>query len=290
MLHRHDVLRRDPAALASRHAEYCEGYFASVSPSHLLGISLTTGVCPNQFPSPGSTKLDETNAFDLAEVARANLGQLNAITVSSFCGPHGLIWGLDACPPAAGHRHLGAVARRAQRAEVFDLDGLVGAFAALVGTVDEQRFPFMPGSHVPAAMKSRTASEPGVIYAGLGIGIPEDRTRSACLLMEDVGFVPGADDATAHRGAALECLAQAVLEVGDNQRVRYRQVFVGTAASVVAPGETGCALAMAPYFLLARDAVPPGGSLHDLTLEAWEDAARPRFLSRRATPASGDAR
>ncbi|MDP3220403.1 MAG: histidine decarboxylase, pyruvoyl type [Deltaproteobacteria bacterium] len=275
---RHDVLRRDPAALLSRHAEHCEGYFASASPSHLLGISLTTGVCRNMFPSPGSTKLDETNAFDLAEVARANLGQLNAITVSSFCGPHGLIWGYDACPPAAGHRRLGDVARGAQRAEAFDLDGLLGAFAALTGPVGDPRFPFMPGSHVPAAMKSRTASEPGVLYAGLGIGIPEDRARSACLLMEDVGFVPGADDPDAHRAAALECLAQAVLEVGTNQRVRYREVFVGTAATVVGPGETGCALAMAPYFLLARDAVPAGGSLHDLTLEAWEEASRPALL------------
>ncbi len=281
MMNRHDVLRRDPAAVTSRHGEYCEGYFASVSPSHLLGVSLTTGVCRNMFPSPGSTKLDETNAFDLAEVARANLGQLNAITVSSFCGPHGLIWGYDVCPPAAGHRSRGEVARGAQRAEVFELDGLARAFHGLVGSVEDKRFPFMPGSHVPAAMKSRTAGEPGVIYAGLGIGIPEDRTRSACLLMEDVGFVPGADDPGVYRAAAEECLAQAVLEVGNNQRVRYRQVFVGIAASVVGPGETGCALAMAPYFLLARDAVPERATLHDLTLESWEDATRHRFLSRR---------
>ena len=281
MLNPTALQRPAPDAARSRHAAYCEGYFASVSPSHFLGISLTTGVCRNMFPSPGSTKLDETNAFDLAEVARANLGQLNAITVSSFCGPHGLIWGLDVCAPAAGHRSLGAVARGAQRAEVFDLAGLTAAFAGLVGTVEDKRFPFLPGSHVPAAMKSRTTTEPGVIYAGLGLGIPEDRTRSACLLMEDVGFLPGSDDADAPRERATECLAQAVLEVGVNQRVRYERVFAGVAAAVVGPGETGCALVMAPYFLLARDAVPERGALGEMTLEAWEDASRPRFLARR---------
>ena len=273
--------RADESLARSRHAAYCEGYFASTAPSHFLGVSLTTGVCPDMFPSPGSTKLDETNAFDLAEVARANLGQLNAITVSSFCGPHGLIWGLDVCAPAAGHRALGATSRGAQRAEVFDLAGLTAAFAALVGTVEDKRFPFMPGSHLPAAMKSRTASGPGVVYAGLGLGIPEDRTRAACLLMEDVGFVAGEADPDAPRERALECLAQSVLEVGTNQRVRYARVFVGVASARVGPGETGCALVMAPYFLLARDAAPERGALAGMTLEQWEEASRDRFLSRR---------
>lgn len=273
--------RANESLARSRHAAYCEGYFASTAPSHFLGISLTTGVCANMFASPGSTKLDETNAFDLAEVARANLGQLNAITVSSFCGPHGLIWGLDVCAPAAGHRSLGAISRGAQRAEVFDLAGLTAAFAALVGTVEDKRFPFLPGSHLPAAMKSRTTTEPGVIYAGLGLGIPDDRAHNACLLMEDVGFMPGEVDADAPRERAMECLAQAVLEVGVNQRVKYGRVFVGVASARVAPGETGCSLVMAPYFLLARDAAPERAPLADLTLEQWEEDRRPRFLARR---------
>ncbi len=280
-MHAPHAPRADEPIARSRHAAYCEGYFATTAPSHFLGVSLTTGVCEDMFPSPGSTKLDETNAFDLAEVARANLGQLNAITVSSFCGPHGLIWGLDVCAPAAGHRHLGATSRRAQRAEVFDLAGLTAAFAALVGTVEDKRFPFLPGSHLPAAMKSRAAAGPGVVYAGLGIGVPDDRARSACLLMEDVGFMPGEEDPDAPRERAMECLAQSVLEVGTNQRVRYSRVFVGVASARVAPGETGCALVMAPYFLLARDAVPERAPLAELTLERWEDECRPRFLSRR---------
>lgn len=280
MLTPHDP-PRDPALARSRHAAYCEGYFASTAPTHFLGISLTTGVCANMFPSPGSTKLDETNAFDLAEVARANLGQLNAITVSSFCGPHGLIWGLDVCAPAEGHRSLGATTRGAQRAEVFDLAGLTAAFVALVGTVEDKRFPFMPGSHLPAAMKSRTTTEPGVIYAGLGLGIPDDRAHNACLLMEDVGFMPGEHDPDAPRERAVECLAQAVLEVGVNQRVKYGRVFVGVASARVAPGETGCSLVMAPYFLLARDAVPERGALTDMSLQQWEEASQARFLSRR---------
>ncbi|MFO0608156.1 MAG: histidine decarboxylase, pyruvoyl type [Polyangiales bacterium] len=280
-MHSPHAARADESLARSRHAAYCEGYFATTAPSHFLGVSLTTGVCEDMFPSPGSTKLDETNAFDLAEVARANLGQLNAITVSSFCGPHGLIWGLDVCAPAAGHRRLGATSRGAQRAEVFDLAGLTAAFAALVGTVEDKRFPFLPGSHLPAAMKSRTAAGPGVVYAGLGLGVPDDRARNACLLMEDVGFMPGEEDPDAPRERAMECLVQSVLEVGANQRVRYGRVFVGVASARVAPGETGCALVMAPYFLVARDAAPERAPLAELTLERWEDECRPRFLSRR---------
>ncbi len=263
---------------ASRHAQYCEGYFATQGPRHLLGVSFTTGVTENGLASPGSTALDDINAFDLAEVAQANLGQLNIITVSSFCGPHGVIWGYDVCRPAAGIRSLGTTTRRGRTAEVLDGGALRDAFARLVGSVDEKRFPMFPGSHLPAATKSKTVREEGVVYTGLGIGIPEDRNTAACLMMEDTGFIAGSTDAEAHRDRVLECVAQSVLEVGANQRVRYRTVFAGYAGTVVGAGQTGCALVLAPYFLLARDAFPRHRQLTGMTLEEWEESTGSRFL------------
>ncbi len=266
---------------ASRHSTYCEGYFATQSPRHMLGISLTTGLSPKGLAGPGSTALAEINAFDLAEVARANLGQLNVITVSSFCGPHGLIWGYDVCAPASGQQSLGWIHRAGREVEIFDLDVLADSFARLVGTVEEKRFPLMPGSHLPAAVKMKTSRQQGVLYTTLGIGIPEDRGRNACLLMEDCGFIPGADDPESHRNAVIESVAQSVLEIGSNHNVRYARIFAGYAAVTVSPGYTGCALVLAPYFLLARDAYPEDRPLAGLTLEQWEDIAGPRFLGRR---------
>lgn len=279
-----DIRNETSFERASRHSAYCEGYFASQSGKHMLGISLTTGLTPNMLAGPGSTGLDDINAFDLAEVTRANLGQLNVITVSSFCGPHGLIWGYDVCAPAAGHRSLGPVSRAGREVEVYDLDGVIDAFARLTGSVDEKRFPLMPGSHLPAAVKYKTARTEGVLYTTLGIGIPEDRSHNACLLMEDCGFVPGAEDAEAYRDEVIEGVAQSVLEIGKNQRVRYARVLAGYAATAVTPGHTGCALVLAPYFMLARDAYPEERALADFTLEQWEEATAHRFLCRRSSP------
>ena len=277
-----DIRQETSFERASRHSVYCEGYFATQAARHMLGISLTTGLAPNMLAGPGSTALDEINAFDLAEVARANLGQLNVITVSSFCGPHGHIWGYDVCAPEAGQSLLGTVSRAGRHAEVYDLNVLADAFARLVGTVDEKRFPMMPGSHLPAAMKMKTSRSEGVLYTTLGIGVPEDRGRNACLLMEDCGFVPGGQDPEEYRDRVIESVAQSVLEIGVNHKVRYARVFVGYAATEVRPGYTGCALVLAPYFLLARDAFPEERPLSSMTLEEWEHETAPRFLCHRS--------
>ncbi len=268
-------------ALGSRFAAHCEGYFAGASGHHLLGIALKVAVVEPTLPCPGSTLLDEINAFDAAEVAGANLGQLNMITVSSFCGPQGLVWGYDVCAPEGGHRALGTVSRNGLRADVYDLSTLTDAFERLVGTVDAKRFPFMAGAHVPAAMKTRYAREPGVLYAALALGIPEHRRTDACLLMENPGFCADPAQWPSQRGAVLDAMAASVLAVGENQRVRYNKVFVGVAAAEVKPSQVACAAAMAPYFRLAGDAFVKGNPLHRMSLEAWEGAVRDRFVSAR---------
>ncbi len=270
-------------AVAGRFADHCEGYFACDTPSYLLGVSLKIGVVERGLVCPGSTLLDEINAFDAAEAAGANMGQLNVITVSSFCGPQGRIWGYDLCAPDEGHTRLGTVQRGEHRAELYDLESLTRSFERLMGTLDDARFPFMPGSHVPAAMKMKTAREPGVLYAALALGIPENRRRDACLMMENPGFLPADTDWDAARPAVLESMAHSVLAVGENQRVRYRKIFVGVTAVTVKPGEAACAMALAPYFRLAQNAVVADRDMGRLTLSQWEDATRDRLAARKAT-------
>jgi hypothetical protein len=157
--------RRAAPVAVGRFPDHCEGYFACDAPGYLLGISLKIGRVPCGLVCPGSTLLDEINAFDAAEVDGANMGQLNVITVSSFCGPQGTIWGYDVCAPAEGHTRLGTVQRGDESAEVYDLSSLTRAFAGLMGDLDAPRFPFMPGSHVPAAMKAPVMAYMAVITA-----------------------------------------------------------------------------------------------------------------------------
>ncbi len=275
-------LRELPSApvAAGRFADHCEGYFACDAPGYLLGVSLKIGLVKCGLACPGSTLLDEINAFDMAEVAGANMGQLNVITVSSFCGPQGRIWGYDLCAPEEGHTRIGAVQRGDQRADLYDLASLTGAFERLMGTLDDERFPFMPGSHVPAAMKMKTAREPGVLYAAMALGVPEDRSRDACLMMENPGFLPGDVAWEDSREAVLEAMAHSALAVGENQRVRYREIFVGATAVTVKPGEAACAMALAPYFRLAQNAVVRDRDMTRLTLAEWELATRDRAAAR----------
>lgn len=272
---------KTPLAL-SRFGDHCEGYFACDAQNYLLGVSLKIGRVSQSLACPGSTLLDEINAFDAAEAAGANMGQLNVITVSSFCGPQGMIWGLDVCAPAEGHTRLGTVRRGDHVADVFDLSSLADAFERLMGTLDEERFPFMPGSHVPAAMKMKTAREPGVLYAAMALGVPENRDRDACLMMENPGFLRGSCDWEAARQGVLDAMASSVLAVGENQRVRYRRIFVGVTSVEVREGEAACAMALAPYFRLAKNAVTPGHDLSRTSLGEWEASMRTRIASRQS--------
>jgi histidine decarboxylase len=265
---------------SSRYREYCEGYFASASPNYMLGISVKAAVVDNSLTCPGSTLLDEINAFDLAEVQGANLGQLNITTVSSFCGPCGVIWGYDVCQPSNGHQVIGTASHHGHRAEVLDLDGLSDPFTRLIGSVDEKRFPFMPGSHVPAALKSKTARDPGILYAALALGIPDNRRTQACLMMENTGFLPPTSNWASDRLAILDRQAHSVLAVGENQGVRYNQIFAGIASVEIRQGQTGCAMALAPYMRLAQDAFIDGENLAQLTIDQWETGVRGNFLAR----------
>lgn len=235
----------------------------------LIGI----GVAPLQGRLAGSETLDRIVAFDRAEASSANITQTNLVTVSSFNGPQGLLWGYDLLPqPLASHP-------LASDPRVRSAQPLMDATAALYGTISSPRFPIMPGQHVLCAYKTGYHNGPCVLYGALAIAIAADRQRNADLFLEDHGTLVGNHDEerngvgeTSGEATVLEHLIDAVDRIGDNLRVEYEMIFVGFRACPVRVGEVGCVLTAAPYVHLARNAVPCGRPelLPSMPLGEWQ--------------------
>jgi len=271
----------------STYNNYCEGYGNSGASgnSYILGLSLGIGVADKSLSHEGSGVLDQIDAFDLAEIDGPYIGQLNMSIVSSFCGPQGAIWGYD----LAKHPEIYQLPERqsfpniveafGKTLPIYDAHKLISATQKLFGTVDNRRFILRPGSHVPFASKNIKISTPGWVYAGIAIGIPVNRDRDACLLMEDTGEVKGdlinnpnfEDDLLARLG-------KSIIKVGINQKVEFEKCFVAVKYAEVKENQVGCALVAAPYFTLAKDAIPKTITgfdfqrLLDLNLDQWEDS------------------
>ncbi len=244
----------------SPYAEYSEGYgnTGASGNGYVLGFCLGTASVKTQFSHIGSIMLDEINAFDLAETKGPYIGQINMSTVSSFCGPQGLVLGYDIMRQKDMYQDsYGTVEYKGTKAKVYSLEPLIDATEKMFGTVDKRVFPLRPGSHVPFANKVIKADEPCIIFSCVAIGIAEDREANACLLMEDVGKIEnkGLGPYIQFKEEIIEKLATSVLSVGHNQRVKYKEIFAGIRFQVVKKGEVGCALVAAPYFTLAKNAI-----------------------------------
>src|SRR5260221_12318995 len=88
------------------HDNYCGGYGnpGSVGNGYLLGLAL--GVGKTKITSQVEAHLlDRIVAFDKAEVKGTNIGQINMVTVSSFCVPMGLISWYDLAKHPNVHMH-----------------------------------------------------------------------------------------------------------------------------------------------------------------------------------------
>lgn len=253
----------------------CEGALGNPGNYYVMGVKFGIGVAKYPYLSnEGSKKLDQINAFDLAEVENANLGQINAIRVSSFCGSKGLLWGYDVCRNNI-QEHPDSAAIRAKREDIgdvpiLDMARLEEAFLGLVGTVSEPVHPILPGSMVSAAMKETYAEGETVIYSCLSIGIPKDDTVAAKLLMEDVGTMP-VDYTDDHVHTIQANSVVSVLEIGRNQQVEYEAIFTGIHYRKVEKDEVGCALVACPYLTLPRAAAPLEQDLTELTFQDWQD-------------------
>lgn len=269
--------------------KYCDGYGnpGASGKGYFVGLMLGVGKQKIEFVHDGISILDNIISFDKAEVEDVNIGQINMTKVSSFCGPVGAIWGYHVLKPKTFSAHpyfpKGKIKAGSSYIPVYSASSIVDATRVLFGTVDEKKFPILPGAHVPCAGKSISEKGPRHIYCGFALGIARNQEHNASLFMEDSGDIPlyikGTEAEDEHKERILNNLAMSVLAIGENQGVRYKEIFVEMRDIVIQPGEIGCALVAAPYFTLAKNAIPKEGinALCDMELKEWERKIRIRL-------------
>jgi histidine decarboxylase len=233
--------------------------------------------------------------YDRCEAGDANISQVNMITASSFCGLDGAVWGLDLAraslpPDPLFHSQdlftaekWAAFARDTAIPPVtfYNGAGLLEATERLFGhtTHADRRHPPLPGAHVVCANKSATVRGPGYAFALLGIAIPADREQHACLFIEDTGVIPAKPGTpppdmptilAQRRLAVAKSMTLCARNYGD---VTYTVAYINAKAVYARHSEVGCALACAPYVLLAQDTVPRAGTkaLATMSLPDWEE-------------------
>ncbi len=256
---------------------YCDGYGnpGSSGAGYVSVLKLSTGTVAKKM----DTILEEIVSYDRAEKNDAYAGQINMIPASSFCGINGTVWGYD----VARHDSLidGSIKpltrrKRQDGAEirVHPVAPLLEAGEKLFGTAGSRRFPLLPGSHVICATKEIKASGPTSVWSAIALAIAEDRDRDSNLFIEDVGkdiLRDTHEERERFLRARMEHVVDSVVLCGEDQGVKYKEIFVGFKTKWVPDGHVGCALACAPYVVLARNAVPsPASRLLDMSLSQWE--------------------
>ena len=266
--------------------DYCDGYGnpGSSGIGYVSVLKLSTGTVAKTMDSV----LESIVSYDRAEKNDAYAGQINMVAASSFCGLNGAVWGYDlACHDGLSDGSVKTLMtrRRSDGAEiaVYPVAPLLEAGEALFGTAASRRFPLLPGSHVICATKDVTVSGPTSVWSAIALAIAEDRERDSSLFIEDVGQ-DIAGDTPAERENALharmEHIVDSVILCGEDQDVKYKEIFVGFKAEWVPDGYVGCGLTCAPYLVLARNAAPsPPSELLDMTLSQWERRFAPTRLS-----------
>lgn len=237
----------------SPYDDYCMGY-PGQGP-YFTGFVMGSSSVPLKFGHKGSYMLDKINAFDMAEVTDTYLGQINMITVSSFCGPHGILWGYDVNYRDSAPKNEILTEKDIEEFEGVDIcngRNLRLATKSLFGTVDNKKFPLYPGSHVFTAQKFIAAHGPINLYGAFAIGIPENRSKNACLFMEDVGEIK--KESQEEKRMLLKNIIRSVQEIGRNQKVSYKVIYADIITQKVKRKEIGGVLVASPYFLLAKNA------------------------------------
>ncbi len=259
---------------------YCDGY-GNPGASGLGYISVLT-LQIGTVTSDMDEVLQEIVAYDRAEAGGTYIGQINMITASSFNGVNGAVWGYHiAKAEAVANNTLQPLfmKKRSDGTEipVYSVQPLLDAGKRLFGTVGQRRFPLLPGAHVRCAVKSETAEGPTFIWSAIALAIAEDRNVAANLFIEDAGHstLQSEKDRTMFLDRLYRYVAESVIRCGDDQKVEYKEIFVGGKIEWIPEGHVGSALTCAPYVVLARKVVPAGEKpevLLNLTLSQWEEA------------------
>lgn len=278
----------------------CYGYQNSDTEGcYITTCKLEIGLVNREKFSEDDQTLLHIASYDDAEARGAYIGQINMITVSSFSGPSAVVWGYDvAVHDDLRKKYLFSVpenkddllkdnfsANAPGKIPVYDIQPLLDATESLYGTASKRHFPILPGAHVPCAVKegfSEVQDKPksGWIWAFLSLAIAEDRSKDACLFVEDKGFFPDGDPKYDTEEKVIQELEKkrrrvvySQLICSENQLAPYKEIFVGYRHARVDEKSYGCALTCAPYVTLAKKAYP-GGSAKNLktSLKAWEKA------------------
>jgi histidine decarboxylase len=111
------------------------------------------------------------------------------------------------------------------------------------------------------------------VWSAIALSIAEDRGKDSSLFIEDVGRdVVGVTESERHAAlnAHLSKIVDSVVLCGEDQDVKYKEIFIGFKETWVPEGTIGCALTCAPYLVLAKNAVPtPASLLLDMSLSQW---------------------
>ena len=296
----------DPVSIAEKAVSpsdtVCYGYQnTDTEGCYITTCKLEIGLVDRQKFKDDDETLLHIASYDDAEAKGAYIGQINMIYVSSFSGPRAVVWGYDV---AVHHdlkkKLLFSVPENKDDLlkdnfpenapgiiPVYDIQPLLDATESLYGTVSDRHFPILPGAHVPCAAKdgfSEGEGKPksGWIWGFLSLAIAENRSKDACLFVEDKGFFPDDGVKRTEENVVEELnkkrrrVVYSQLLCGENQKAPYKEIFIGYTYKYVNEKSYGCALTCAPYVTLAKNAYP-GGSAKNLTasLKTWEKSVLP---------------
>ena len=259
--------------------DYCDGYGnpGASGVGYISVLTLSTGKVAKKMDHV----LEGIVSYDRAEANDAYVGQINMIAASSFCGLNGAVWGYHLAkepsiadgslkPMMTKKRHDGA------ELPIYPVTPLLNAGERLFGSDQARRFPLLPGAHVICAVKDLTVPGPTSVWCAIALAIAEDRERDSNLFIEDVGHdIPAGSEMerVAYLDRLMENIAESVILCGEDQNVKYKEIFIGYKTEWIPEGHVGCALTCAPYAVLAKNAVPPGkepAAMLEMTLDQWE--------------------
>ena len=275
-------------------AQYCDGYGCPGAQG--FGYVSVIKVATGSVEKTSDSLLDGIVAYDSAEAEEAYIGQINMITASSFCGIAGQVWGYDLAVADEirnnSQKPLFSIKQYDDTLlPVYDGRPLLSAGKALFGTESNRRFPLVPGAHVICANKSITALRPKHnhpdphkneafgVWCYIALSISKEREKSANLFIEDAGLW-NKDDNINHLNEFLvshrKTVVLSITACGQQQSVVYDRTYISYAYTIMKPNHIGTALAVAPYIVLAQDAIPNHrfDALNNMTLSQWEHAIR----------------
>ena len=217
----------------SVYEKYCSGYLDNPNGNYAVLPNLSVAsIQKNKHPKA----LEKIIAFDAAEISTANLGKINALSVSSFISPNGRLAGYDFLKKE--DMQIGEIGE----VKIFKLEPIISVASQIVGVAGNPKYPIFPGSMVPCAMKTINSDKQGdKIYAGLSISVPKDRAKNPFLLMEDVGHVNNIDSEYFYKAA------KSALEVANAQGIEVERIYIAKKEIEIGKNEIGTAMVICPY-------------------------------------------